>query len=141
MSTRIRAGLIAFALAVSCAKEQPRSGGDSSGEYQAVALAFVKALAARDYPAAYALTSSSYRKTHTTEAMQAAFERVVSTDWKSIGPVVVGETMTDWPDKQAGDAGWVYVTVGGDVYSEAVTVVIMREDADLRVRSAEFGRP
>lgn len=37
--------------------------------------------------------------------------------------------------------GWVYVSIGGDVYSEAVTVVVTMDDESLRVRDVEFGRP
>ena len=33
------------------------------------------------------------------------------------------------------------MSVGGDVYSEAVTVVVTREEGGLKVRAVEFGRP
>jgi hypothetical protein len=49
--------------------------------------------------------------------------------------------MEDWPGRQPSDAGWAYVSVGGDVYSEAITVVVTREGGVLRVRTVEFGRP
>ena len=140
MRLRVGLTLIALAFVPGCSKEQPRVA-ESDGAHQATALAFVNALAARDYAAAYALTSASYRQANSQEAMQAAFERVVSTDWKTVGPVAVGETMVDWPDKQPGDVGWAYVSVGGDTYSEAVIVVVTREGGELRVRSADFGRP
>jgi hypothetical protein len=73
--------------------------------------------------------------------MQAAFEAIVPTDWNTIGPIEVGETMDDWPDRKPSDVGWAYVSVGGHAYSEAVTVVMTTEDGDLRVRTVEFGRP
>ena len=107
----------------------------------AVAQAFVTALGARRYPPAYALTSETYRQANSLEVMRDAFERVVPSDWGPLGPIVVAETLTDWPDKQQGDVAWVFVSVGGDMYSEAVTAVITREGSGLRVRSAEFGRP
>jgi hypothetical protein len=140
MRLRVGLALVALTLLPGCAREQPRVA-ESGGDYQATALAFVKALVARDYAAAYALTSASYRQANSQEAMQAAFERVVPTDWKTVGPVAVGETMTDWPDKQSGDVGWVYVSVAGDTYSEAVIAVVTREGGELKVRSADFGRP
>jgi hypothetical protein len=37
--------------------------------------------------------------------------------------------------------GRAYVSVGGDTYSEAVTVVVTLEEDALRVRTVEFGRP
>jgi hypothetical protein len=46
-----------------------------------------------------------------------------------------------WPGRESSDAGWAYVSVGGDVYSEAVTLVVTMEDGDLRIRTVEFGRP
>jgi hypothetical protein len=49
--------------------------------------------------------------------------------------------MTSWPDKQPADLGWAYVSIGGDVYSEAVTVVVTSEEGTPRVRAVEFGRP
>ena len=73
--------------------------------------------------------------------MRAAFEAIVPTDWKTIGPVEVGETMEDWPGRKPSDVGRAYVSVGGDAYSEAVTVVVTLEEKALRVRTVEFGRP
>ena len=112
-----------------------------SGDYKHVALAFTKALAARDYAAAYALTSRKYRESTSSKDMQAAFEAIVPTDWGTMGPIEVGQTMEVWPGRESSDAGWAYVSVGGDVYSEAVTVVVTLEQGELRVRTVEFGRP
>jgi hypothetical protein len=113
----------------------------AAGDHTQVALAFTKALAARDYEAAYALTSRAYREGTSLKAMADAFEAIVPLDWGTVAPVDVGVTMDDWPGREPSDAGWVYVSVGGDVYSEAVTVVVTREDGELRVRTVEFGRP
>jgi hypothetical protein len=49
--------------------------------------------------------------------------------------------MEDWPGRKPSDVGRVYVSVGGDVYSEAVTVIVTLEDEALKVRAVEFGRP
>jgi hypothetical protein len=62
-------------------------------DYPAVGLAFATALAGRDYPAAYAMTSSEYQRTTTVAEMRAAFEAIVPTDWRTVGPVEVGVTM------------------------------------------------
>ena len=114
---------------------------ENTSEYTQVALAFTRALASRYYPAAYAMTSKQYRQDTSLEAMASAFEAIVPTDWGTADPIDVGLTMEDWPGKLAPDVGWVYVGIGGDVYSEAVTVVITLEDEELRVRTVEFGRP
>lgn len=113
----------------------------NTGEYKRVALTFAKALAGRDYASAYELTSKEYRDGTSLEALQAAFEAIVPVDWKTVGPVEVGETMEAWPGKKPLDVGWAYVSVGGDAYSEAITVVITSEGEELRVRTVEFGRP
>jgi hypothetical protein len=39
------------------------------------------------------------------------------------------------------DVAWTYVSIGGDVYSEAVIVVVTVEADALKVRTVEFGRP
>lgn len=114
---------------------------ETAADYTQVALAFTKALAARDYDAAHALTSRAYRDATSPKAMADAFEAIVPTDWQSVGPIEAGVTMDDWPGREPPDAGWAYVSVGGDGYSEAVTVVVTREEGELRVRTVEFGRP
>ena len=100
-----------------------------------------RALASRDYPTAYALTSSDYQRSTTFDEMRAAFEAIVPTTWRTVGPVEVGQAMETWSAKQPSDVGWVYISIGGDAYSEAVTVVVMLQADTLKVRTVEFGRP
>jgi len=110
-------------------------------DYASVGVAFAKALASRDYTSAYAMTSSEYQRGTTLAEMRAAFEAIVPTDWPTVGPVELGNTMDTWPDKQASDVGRAYISIGGDVYSEAVTVVVVLEADTMKVRTVEFGRP
>jgi hypothetical protein len=133
--------LVLATLGYGCSNGEVRMSGGSAGDYKKVALGFTNALATRNYAAAYALTSNEYRDSTSVEAMQAAFEAIVPTDWKTIGPVEVGETMEDWPGRKPSDVGRAYVSVGGDAYSEAVTVVVTLEAEALKVRTVEFGRP
>jgi hypothetical protein len=49
--------------------------------------------------------------------------------------------MQEWPTKRKSDVAWVYVYIGGDVYSEAVTVVLSTEGGALKIREVEYGRP
>lgn len=107
----------------------------------AIALAFARALATRDYDGAYALTSKHYRASTNVKALQVAFEAIVPADWGKVDPIEVGHTMEDWPGKEPADAGWAYVSLGGDAYGEAITVVVTLEEDQLRVRTVEFGRP
>lgn len=87
------------------------------------------------------MTSLGYRKRNSVNQLQAAFEAIVPTDWGAIGPIELGLTMTTWPDKQPADLGWAYVSIGGEVYSEAVTVVVTSESGEPKIREVEFGRP
>jgi hypothetical protein len=110
-------------------------------DYASIGRDFATALARRDYTAAYGMTSSEYQATTSLTGMRAAFEAIVPTDWPTVGPVAVTYTMETWPDKRPSDVGWVYVNIGGDVYSEGVTVIVTREADALLIRSVEFGRP
>ena len=113
----------------------------NSIDFKEFALKFTKTLTDRDYSTAYAMTSSEYRNRANLDQMKAEFEAIVPPDWGTMGPIEIGETLKDWPGKQPSDLGWVYVSIGGDVYSEAVTVVITLEKGDPKVREVEFGRP
>ena len=114
--------------------------GDTS-DYRQVARQFGESLAARDYRSAYELTAKEYRDQTTVEQFQTAFETIVPPGWGPIGPVEVGQTMLTWPGKRPSDLGWAYVSIGGDVYSEAVTVVVSSEQGEAKIREVEFGRP
>lgn len=114
---------------------------DNTVDSKETALAFAKALGARDYPGAYGMTSQAYRKEVTVEQLRDAFEEIVPTDWGEMGPIEVGETMEDWPGKEATDIGWVYVSIGGDMYSEAISVIVAAENDSAKIREIEFGRP
>jgi hypothetical protein len=132
---------VAAVMNAGCSGRESHSSGKHMDQAKETALAFTRALASRDFAAAYAMTSAEYRDRTSQQAMQAEFERVVSRDWKTVGPVELGETMQEWPGKASADLAWVYLTIAGDAYSEGATVVVSREGDSSRVRTAEFGRP
>jgi hypothetical protein len=117
-----------------CSREEP-------ADCRPVALEFALALAARDYAKAHAMTSGEFRNRTNVDELKAAFEAIVPPDWGRVGPIAVVETMTAWPDKRPEDLGWAHVSIGGDAYSEAVTVVVAAENGAARIRHVEFGRP
>jgi hypothetical protein len=49
--------------------------------------------------------------------------------------------MDDWPDKRTDDVGWAYVSITGDNFVEAVTVIVAKVDGGLFIRNIEWGRP
>jgi len=113
----------------------------NSSDYRQIALEFAKALASREYTKAYAMTSLGYRQKTTVDQLRTGFETIVPTDWGATGPIEVGQTMATWPGKQPADLGWAYVSIGGNLYSEAVTVVVTSENGEAKIREVEFGRP
>jgi hypothetical protein len=133
--------MVAAIVTVGCSREEPAMPSGHPTEYKQIALEFARSLAAREYPRAYAMTSHGYRQKSTVDDLRTGFEAIVPTDWGTIGPIEVGQTMTSWPGKQPGDVGWAYVSIGGDVYSEAVIVVVASENGQAKIREVEFGRP
>ena len=105
------------------------------------ALEFANALVRRDDEAAYAMTTRDYQRRVPLATLRERFDAITPVEFGPITSVDVGMSMESWPDKQGGDVGWVYVTIGGDVYSEALIVVITVEDDAMKVREVEFGRP
>ena len=75
------------------------------------------------------------------DQLKEEFEKIVPPDGGDTGPIEIGTIWDDWPDKQPSDLGWVYVSIGGDVYSEGLTLVLMSENGNARVREVQFGRP
>jgi len=106
-----------------------------------VALSFTQHLADRAYDEAYAMTSQEYRSAVTLAQMKEDFESIVPLDWGDADPIEAVQTMETWPNKRDSDLLWVYVSIGGDVYSEALVAVVSSEGEEPRISSAEFGRP
>ncbi|MDQ3338030.1 MAG: hypothetical protein M4D80_22935 [Myxococcota bacterium] len=109
-------------------------GGKTSDEsYKPVAVQFAQHLIARDFAAAHAMLATPM----TSAQLQQSYETMIAPIGKVSGPKLT-QTMTDWPEKKSGDAGWAYVAIEGEHGSEAVTVVVTR---DKKIRTVEFGRP
>ena len=135
--------IVLFLLSVvsGCTKEEAGVSNISTDNYENFAYEFTVALTNREYKKAYSMTSKEFKTKTTIEEMKASFEHVVPNDWGAMGPIELGETMTDWPDKRATDLGWVYVSIGGDVYSEAIIAIVSIEDKAIKIREVEYGRP
>jgi len=110
----------------------------SNEEAERVALRFTRALCDRDYAGAHAMGTAAYRAGTTVDQLQGDFEAIVPTDWGPFGPIEV--VRLDLPGVVM-PPGRVYVSIGGDVYSEAVVVTVENEGGELRVAAVEFGRP
>jgi len=132
--------LAAMALAA-CSKEETKMPSGTISDFRVLALDFTKSLAARDYPKAYAMTSQEYRKKISVDHLRTRFETIVPLDWGPIGPIQVGETMTTWPGKKSSDLGWACVSIGGNMYSEAIILIVTLDNGEQKIREVEFGRP
>ena len=133
--------IVAAIIFAGCSKEESKVQTGNTPDFRKIALEFARSLAEREYTKAYEMTAKEYRKRTTVEQLRAAFESIVPTDWGPMGPIEVGQTMTTWPGKQPSDIGRAYVSIGGDVYSEAVTVIVTSEQGEAKIREVEFGRP
>lgn len=51
------------------------------------------------------------------------------------------EDMADWATRQNGDLGWVYISISGEDFLEAVTVIVSDEQGSPKIRQIEWGRP
>jgi hypothetical protein len=102
---------------------------------KAVALDFARTLAARDYARAYTMLSASLRSELTAGAMQERFELMIPLDFGDVAPI---EIVSD----PSWDAMFVYVSLGGPIYSEAIIVsAFAEENGRQTIDAVEFGRP
>jgi hypothetical protein len=111
--------------------------------YTEVAKQFGDLIAKSDYPAAHALLTKEAQAVHTPDDFKAAVEGMTT---YAPGPIQEVEVMEDfiledWPDKQEGDVAIAYVSLTGDGFCEAVTVTLVQQGSDLRIRHLEWGRP
>lgn len=106
-----------------------------------VAQKFGQLIAKADYQAAHSLLTKQSQEIYSPEDLKRSVEQM--TDYWS-GPIeeVMSDLIAqDWPDKQAKDIGIVYVSLNGDGVGEAVTVTLVEENNDIRIRYLEWGRP
>ncbi|MBY0270683.1 MAG: hypothetical protein K2X06_12495 [Burkholderiales bacterium] len=106
-----------------------------------VAYDFAVALISGRFAEAHELLAASQKIEWSAEALHE--ELVQMTDYGSGPPTEaeVMEVMEDWPAKKPGDIGWAYAAIAGPGYSEAVAVVVARENGRLCIREIEWGRP
>ncbi len=108
-----------------------------------VAEQFGRLIAQGDYATAHSLLTESARAAHSPADLQQAVEQMIAIGDGPITDVtLVSECiLDDWPSKQEGDVGYVYVSLDGDGFCEAVTVTLTREADEIRIRKLEWGRP
>lgn len=112
----------------------------ADADFCAVAESFAEALMDLRFDDALALMSASQQQLLTPQDLARSYAAMVP-DAASVTEVGVVDVMADWPDKLPADRGWAYVSMSGDDFAEAVTVVVEEGAEGLRIRQVEWGRP
>lgn len=100
---------------------------------KSTALLFAQKLAVRDYRAAVKLCSEEIRSDLNERSLGEEFESIVPLDWGKVDSIRLEEN----------DAfPFVYITLSGDVYSEALIVhSFCTENGQTKIARFELGRP
>jgi hypothetical protein len=113
-------------------------------DYAAIAAGFALALVSGDFTGAHAMLSPTLQTQYTPEQLKEEYQGLLPDTEKAFDTVEtsVDNQMEEWPDKQADDAGWAYVSIFQDkpdaTFVEAVTVIVTK---DGYVRDLVWGRP
>jgi hypothetical protein len=118
------------------------------GHASEVAVDFSRALVAGRFEVAHGYLCSSLQDSLSVAQLEEEFRSLGrSYDGGTLTEIEEMERMDDWPDKQPDDICWCYIAISGKSarhegwISEAVQVVLMRENAGIYVRTIEWGRP
>jgi hypothetical protein len=114
---------------------------DPTAPFAQLGLRFAKALSSDDHRGALAMLAPGLRSELGLEGLARRHGEMIFPDDGPVTTLEIITTMTDWPAKQAGDIGWVYVAMAGDGYSEAVTCIVADSTSGPVIREIEWGRP
>jgi hypothetical protein len=137
-------GFLAAGVLLSACQSMLGFSSSLEPEVTQVAVGFAQALVDGDHELANSFLAPEIRSIMTPEQLQSEYEGMTSYTSNPESAHVVFDpqfTMTSWPDKRPSDVGWVYVSIAGDDFLEAVTVIITEVDGELLIREIEWGRP
>ncbi|BAW96565.1 hypothetical protein NIES970_14980 [[Synechococcus] sp. NIES-970] len=103
-----------------------------------IALKFAQALVEGNFEAARLYLSPALQGQYPAPRLQQVFAAMVAYGDGPPTDVEAIATLDNWPDKRPQDWRWVYVSIAGDGYGEAVTVIVGR---DHLIHALEWGRP
>lgn len=106
-----------------------------------VALSFARALVDKQYGKAWQMLTRTLRDELSVDSLRSNYQEMVDYGQGLARMIDVTYIMDNWPGRQDRDIGWAYVSIAGDDFSEAVTVIVCEEDGEARIRSLEWGRP
>ena len=98
-----------------------------------LALKLAYKLEKRDYDSAYSMLSTGLQASLSSAEFRQLYERMIPQDWGKIDPIELMDG-DEYP--------FVYVVLGGDVYSEAIIIDrFVDENGNSKIDNLEFGRP
>lgn len=104
-------------------------------EQKALALEFARSLTMRNYERAYGLLSDETQSRISLDGVREQFESMIPLDWGDVDPLELEENPA-WNEL------FIYVVLGGEIYSEAIIVSSFVSDGSaLKINEFQFGRP
>jgi hypothetical protein len=110
-----------------------------------LAQRFGNYLTQADYDTAYTLLAPELQQQYSPQTLRQTVEAMI--DYSS-GPidkavVMVDCLLTEWqyPLMETNDVVWLYVSLEGEDFLEAVSVIIRQQEEKLAIRWLEWGRP
>lgn len=114
---------------------------------QAITLAqqFGDCLTQTDYSTAHRLLDAKLQQQYSPETLGQTLEAMIDYGSSPVQTaiVMVDCRLTEWqyPPMEANDVVWLYISLEGEDFLEAVSVIISQEVGKLAIRWLEWGRP
>ncbi|AIE76322.1 hypothetical protein [Synechocystis sp. PCC 6714] len=110
-----------------------------------LAQRFGNYLTQADYDTAYTLLVPELQQQYSSQTLRQTVEEMISYGSGSIekATVIVDCLLTEWqyPTMEADDVVWLYVSLEGEDFAEAVSVIVQHREGKLAIRWLEWGRP
>lgn len=129
-------------LLAACGTQDEGAPSRTAQEYNDFAERFTETLGRRDYAAAHAMLGDAYGATVDAARLQSEFEALVPPGATGLEATAIGEPLTEWPDRGAGETAIVYVTIEGSGLEEfeALSLTLGEQAQQQKVFGIEFGR-
>lgn len=109
--------------------------------YKDYAVRFATALTDGDFTSAHDMLAPDLKSEYPVDELETRFREMVEYGDSPARVDGFAQTMVEWPSKGDKDLGWVYVSISGDDFGEAITVVVTEVASEMAIGSLEFGRP
>lgn len=114
---------------------------DHNSIHGKLAVSFAEHLILGRYNDARALLTPRLQEEWPASSLESEFLTMTDYGNDPASRAELAMTMDTWPSRELGDIGWAYVSIVGEGFVEAVTVVVSHALGGPRVRELEWGRP